>query len=136
MATAQGYGFDFEEYTQSWNESSTLIIQIESIDGVENVSELLKFNVVDGVMIGPYDISGSLGIPGQLDHPDVKDACKKVISACSDAGKSCGTHLVVASSDSVEQAFSEGYTFVVLASDVFVLWKWGASIKDLIEKIR
>lgn len=136
VAPAQGYGFDFEGYTQSWNESSLLIIQIESIQGVENVEDLLNFREVDGAMIGPYDISGSLGVPGQLDHPDVKEACKKVISACERSEKSCGTHLVEPSLDSAENAFSDGYTFVVLASDVFVLWKWGAKMKELIEKIR
>ncbi len=136
VATAQGYGFDFEEYTRFWNESSILIIQIESIQGVENVEELLKFEDVDGIMIGPYDISGSIGVPGQLDHPDVKEACKKVISACQKAGKSCGMHIVEPTDNIVKDAFSDGYTFVVLASDVFVLWKWSASIKDLIEKIR
>jgi|UPI0004B5076C 2,4-dihydroxyhept-2-ene-1,7-dioic acid aldolase len=136
VAPAQGYGFDFEGYTRSWNGSSTLIIQIESIQGVENVEELLNFVEVDGVMIGPYDISGSIGVPGQLDHPDVKEACKKVILACKRSGKSCGTHLVEPSLNIVQNAFSDGYTFVVLASDVFLLWKWGVNMKDLIEKIR
>lgn len=136
VARAQGYGFDFEEYTRSWNESSILIIQIESIQSVENAEELLNFGEVDGAMIGPYDISGSMGVPGQLDHPDVLEACKRVISACQSSGKSCGIHFVEPSLESVQNAFSDGYTFVVLASDLFVLWKWSASMKDLIEKIR
>lgn len=136
VARAQGYGFDFEEYTRSWNESSILIIQIESIQSVENAEELLNFGEVDGAMIGPYDISGSMGAPGQLDHPDVLEACKRVISACQRSGKPCGIHLVEPSLKSVQNAFSDGYTFVVLASDLFVLWKWSASMKDLIEKIR
>jgi 2-keto-3-deoxy-L-rhamnonate aldolase RhmA len=136
VARGQGYGFDFEEYTRSWNETSILIIQIESVQGVENVEELLNYEEVDGAMIGPYDISGSLGVPGQLNHPDVVEACKKMISACQSSGKSCGIHLVEPSLNSVQNAFSEGYTFVVLASDVFLLWKWGASMRDLIEKLR
>lgn len=136
VARAQGYGFDFEEYTRSWNESSILIIQIESVQGVKNAEELLQFEEVDGAMIGPYDISGSMGIPGQLDHPDVLEICKKVISTCKKSGKSCGIHLVDPSLDSVQKAFSDGYTFVVLASDVFLLWKWSAKMKNLIEKIR
>lgn len=136
VSRGQGYGFDFEEYTKSWNESSILIIQIESIQGVENVEELLNFGEVDGAMIGPYDISGSIGVPGQLDHPDVVQACKKVILASKKSGKSCGIHLVEPSLNIVQHAFSDGYTFVVLGSDVFLLWKWSASMKDLIEKIR
>src|SRR5205823_2090686 len=65
VARAQGYGFDFEKYTAEWNSRSVILIQIESIRGVENVSELLGHDAIDGVMIGPYDLSGSLGIPGQ-----------------------------------------------------------------------
>lgn len=136
VARGQGYGFDFEEYARSWNDSSILVIQIESIQGVENVEELLNFGEVDGVMIGPYDISGSIGIPGQLDHPDVKEACKRVISACQRTSKSCGIHLVEPSLEIVQNAFSDGYTFVVLASDVFLMWKWASKMKDLIKKIR
>ena len=66
VGRGQGYGFDYEKYTRSWNESSILIIQIESIQGIENVEKLLNFVEVDGAMIGPYDISGSMGVPGQL----------------------------------------------------------------------
>ena len=76
---AQNYGFDFEDYIKSWNDSSIFMIQIESIEAVENIEELLQLENLDGVMIGPYDISGSLGVPGQLDHHLVVEASKKVI---------------------------------------------------------
>ena len=53
------------------------MIQIESIKGVENIDEILSFDEIDGVMVGPYDIS-DLGVPGQLSHPDVIKASKKL----------------------------------------------------------
>ena len=56
--------------------------QIESLEGVKNIDEILSFDQIDGVMIGPYDISGSLGVPGELNHPKVVEASKKVIKAC------------------------------------------------------
>lgn len=62
---AQAYGFDFDEYIQNWNRTSTFLLQVESIKGVENIEELLDFDEVDGVMIGPLDIAGSLGVPGK-----------------------------------------------------------------------
>jgi len=61
---AQHYGFDFHEYITNWNASSIFMIQVESIAGVENINDLIAFDEVDGVMIGPLDISGSLGVPG------------------------------------------------------------------------
>src|SRR5262249_46378217 len=94
VSRAQGYGFDFDRYTASWNKRSSLIIQIESIQAVEAIDDLLKTPAVDAVMTGPYDMSGSLGIPGQLDHPRVTEACARVIESCRRLGKGCGTQLV------------------------------------------
>jgi 2-keto-3-deoxy-L-rhamnonate aldolase RhmA len=136
IARAQGYGHDFEEYTSNWNDSSSLIIQIESISAVENIEKLLQFEEVDGAMVGPYDISGSLGIPGQIDHQKVKDAGKQVVDACHKFGKSCGTQDIDPTSESVQAALDSGYTFVVLASDVFILWKWGERMKKVVTDCR
>ena len=136
VARAQGYGFDFDEYVATWNARSTILIQIESIAGVEAADQLLAADAVDGVMIGPYDISGSLGIPGQLSHPRVTQACEQVIAACRRRKKACGTQIVEPNADNVAQAFQDGYTFVVLASDVFLLWKWSERMRKLTETVR
>jgi len=136
IARAQGYGFDFDEYTENWNASSSLIVQIESVQGVEHIDKILSYDEIDGAMVGPYDLSGSLGIPGQLDHPRVVEAGKKVISACSKYGKACGTQVVEPDMESVRNAISAGYTFIVLASDVFLLWKWSEKMGYIINEMR
>lgn len=136
VARAQGYGMGFEEYVSTWNERSTILLQIESITGVEALPELLAYEAVDGVMIGPYDISGSLGIPGELDHPRVTEACGCVIEACRRLRKACGTQIIEPTETAVAAAFEQGYTFVVLASDVFVLWKWGERMRTLVKTLR
>lgn len=136
IARGQGYGFDFDKYIKNWNELSSLIVQIESIQGVENIEKILSYEEIDGAMIGPYDLSGSLGIPGQLDSPLVTEAAKKVINACAVAGKACGTQIVEPDGKNIEEAFSAGYTFVVLASDIFILWKWAERIKPLINQLQ
>lgn len=136
IARAQGYGFDFDEYVTTWNESSTIIIQIESVDGVNAVQELLGDETVDGVMVGPYDLSGSFGIPGQLADARVGEACNRVIEACRRYGKACGTHIIEPTEQNVREAFGSGYTFVALASDVFVLWKWSDRIRTLVKVLR
>ncbi|MBF0119183.1 MAG: 4-hydroxy-2-oxovalerate aldolase [Desulfobacterales bacterium] len=133
---AQGYGFDFDSYVKGWNESSTFIIQVESINAVQNINELISFEDVDSVMVGPYDISGSLGVPGQLKHPDVIKASKRVIDACARKGKSCGTQLAEATEENVKQLFDLGYTYAILSSDLFVLWKWAESMKTLIHSMK
>ena len=131
VARAQGYGTDFDAYVSSWNERSTILIQIESVQAVEAVEELLGFEAVDGVMIGPYDISGSMGMPGALSHPRVAEACARVVDACRRRRKACGTQDIEPTPESVSAAFELGYTFVVLASDVFILWKWSERMRRL-----
>lgn len=131
---AQGYGFDFDDYTSNWNNSSIFMIQVESIEAVDKIDEILAFDEIDGVMIGPYDISGSLGVPGQLDHPKVIEASKKVIEACEKYGKSCGTQLNDPNTNSVDELFNLGYTFAILGSDLFVLWKWAEQMKNIMLK--
>lgn len=132
VARAQGYGFDFDRYTRTWNTRSAIIIQIESIKGVEAAEDLLANEAIDGAMIGPYDLSGSLGIPGQLSDLRVGDACARVVEACRSHSKACGTQLLEPTEEGVTASFHAGYTFVVLASDVFVLWKWSDRMRTLV----
>ena len=133
---AHGYGFDFEDYINSWNASSIIMLQIESMEAVRNIDQLLSFNEVDGVMIGPYDMSGSLGVPGQVNHPKVMEACQIVIEACKRHNKGCGTQLSDPNTQSINEIFDIGYTFVFLGSDLFVLWKWADNISNVIKKIK
>jgi len=133
---AHGYGFDFERYISTWNDSGLFVIQIESITAVENIDALLTINGLDAVMIGPYDISGSLDVPGETDHPKVREAGRRVIDACERAGISCMTQVADVTADAVKDAFDQGYTSVVMGSDLFILWKWAEAMRDIMEKHR
>jgi len=133
---AHSYGFDFDNYISNWNDSSIIIAQIESIDAVNNIDSILSSGHLDGVMVGPYDISGSLGVPGQTQHPDVSRASKIVINACKDRGISCGTQIADCNSNTVSKAIDAGYNFVILSSDLFVLWNWSASMNSLISSLK
>ena len=133
---AQGYGFDFDAYTRDWNVSSSLMIQIESVQGVQNIDEILAFSEVDAVMIGPLDLAGSLGVPGQTNHPKVLEASKIVIESCRKKGISCGTQLSSVSKSSVDHMFDLGYTYIILGSDLFVLYEWSRQMHDLIHSIK
>ena len=133
---AHDYGFSLNEYFTTWNESGSFIIQVESIEAVNNIDDLLSFDEVDGVMIGPMDLSGSLGIPGQTNHPDVIEASKRVIKACKKYKKSCGTQLSDTSDKAIEDLFYLGYTFAILGSDLFVLWRWAEEMKVIMDKLK
>ncbi len=136
VARAHGYGFDFDSYVSGWNESAPFIIQIETVQGVENIEKLIAYDAVDGIMIGPYDLSGSLGVPGQPSHPRVLEACEQVVRACQKFGKSCGTQIADVNHAAVDAALKKGYTFVILSSDLFVLWKWSEQMKGILGQLK
>ncbi|MBI4125596.1 MAG: 4-hydroxy-2-oxovalerate aldolase [Deltaproteobacteria bacterium] len=137
VARAQGHGARFDEYISAWNAKSVLIIQIESIQAVENIDRLLDNEQVDGVMIGPYDISGSLGIPGKLIDPKVLQAGERVLAACARRGKACGTQITeLPDEKKIKEAIDRGYTVIVLASDVFLMWRWSEQMRGLIARVR
>ncbi len=133
---AQSYGSNFDKYVNEWNEKSVLIPQIESKKAVENIDLILDQPEVDGIMIGPYDLSGSLGVPGQKFHPLVKEAELKVIASCKKKGISCGTQISEFSSPLVKQALSMGYTFIIASSDLFVLNNWAQGAADIMKEFR
>lgn len=134
VSRGQGYGFDFAQYTGTWNDSSIMIALIETIAAVEKIEEILSYKQLDGVMVGPYDISGSLGIPGQVEHKKVIEAAERIVRACKRRKISCGMQIVQPDAGKVKKAVDAGYTFIILSSDVFLLWKWAESMKELTSK--
>ena len=133
---AHGYGKNFTSYVENWNSESIYIAQIENKEAVRNIEPILKSNDLDAVMIGPYDMSGSLGVPGETQHPLVLEAEKVVIDACQKAGKSCGTQIADFNQSNVETALAKGYTFVIASSDLFILNNWADEAEQVISTFK
>ena len=133
---AHGYGSTFNDYISDWNRMSVYISQIESVGGLSNIESILKNPDLDGVMIGPYDMSGSLGVPGQISHKKMLDAEKTIIEACRSANKSCGTQISDFSPKNVEIALDKGYTFIIASSDLFVLNSWAERAGQIMNSYR
>jgi 2-dehydro-3-deoxyglucarate aldolase len=131
---AHGYGSTFDKYLGEWNSRSIYIAQIESITAVKNIDSIISNPDLDGVMVGPYDMSGSLGVPGQTQHPKMLEAEKRVIEACEQAGKSCGTQIADFSQANIEIALAKGYTFIIASSDLFILNSWAENAGKLISR--
>ena len=106
---AHGYGFDFDDYTQSWNDSGVFIAQVETITAVDNIHSIVNTPGLDAIMIGPYDIAGSLSVPGETNHPKVREAARHVVEACTNAGISCMTQIADVNKAALEDAFDQGY---------------------------
>ncbi len=136
LARAQGYGIDFDEYVNCANADTLLLLQIEHIDAVNNIDEILSVPGIDGTYIGPYDLSMSLGIPGQLNHPDVIKAKNKVLEATIKKGLVAGIHCVhsdTAYNDS-KLAIEQGYRFIAIGTDILFLGNSARSVYAEINK--
>jgi 2-keto-3-deoxy-L-rhamnonate aldolase RhmA len=114
---ANEFGGMFDDYARAANETHVLIAQIEHIEAVGAASRILDVEGIDGVMIGPYDLAGSMGLVGQPGHPDVLAAADRVLEACRTKGKAAGYHVVAADPAAALPFLARGYRFVALGVD-------------------
>jgi 2-dehydro-3-deoxyglucarate aldolase len=121
IARAHDYGRKFKEHVKRSNDDVLVVVQIEHIDAVKNVEGIFSVPGVDAYMIGPYDMSGSLGIPGQLDHPRVVEAKARVLKAGIGKRIVPGIHLVHPTEEQIAEALRLGYRFIALSSDILML---------------
>ena len=121
LARAQGYGSNFEQYNEWVNQESIVIVQVEHIKAVENLEAILSTEGVDGFIVGPYDLSGSLGIPGQFDHELMIEAMSKIQTFMSSSSKIPGYHVVEPDVDQLQQRVREGYRFLAYSVDIRML---------------
>jgi len=118
---AQEFGSKFEKYKDVVNQESLVVVQVENIKAVENIEEILSVKGIDGLFIGPYDLSCSLGVPGKLDHPSVRKARNKFINAARERGVIAGIHVVYPSLKELKRRIEEGYKFIAYSTDAIVL---------------
>lgn len=115
------WGVEFDSYSARANDEVTVVVMIESIEAADNIDAILAVDGLDGVLIGPYDMSGSCGVPGETGSEKVQAACRKVLEACERAGKTAGMHVVIPTEESVAKAVSDGFTFLPLGVDTVFL---------------
>lgn len=122
LARAQGYGTEFERYKE-WNgRESIVIVQIENIMAVNAIESILSVEGVDGFIVGPYDLSASLGIPGQFNHPlfiEAMEIIQKFMKQSSHV--SSGFHVVPPDLKLLREKAREGYSFIAYSLDSLLL---------------
>jgi 2-keto-3-deoxy-L-rhamnonate aldolase RhmA len=114
---AQGYGRTFEEYKVWLEQESIVIVQIEHIYGVRKLEEILNVRGVDGFIVGPYDLSASLGVPGDFMHPVVADALQEVENIAKESDKWSGYHIVHPDQNELMEKIERGYDFIAYGVD-------------------
>ena len=121
LARAQGYGTAFQKYREWLDTKAVVIVQIEHIDSVNNLEDILSAPGVDGYFIGPYDLSASMNLPGQFDHPDVTAAIERIRQVGSSLGKPGGIHIVEPDIVQLEKYIKESFKFIAYSVDTRML---------------
>lgn len=117
LSRAQGYGLEFNEYRRWLGKKGVVVAIIEHIDAINNLEEILSVEGIDATMIGPYDLSGSMGFPGEFERPDVKAAINKYMKVCKSMKKSAGLHLVEPEGALLNQKIKAGFRFIAFGVD-------------------
>jgi 4-hydroxy-2-oxoheptanedioate aldolase len=107
-----GFGRSKTEYLKDANNEVMVIVLIESKQGVEHAEEILSVEGVDACMIGTSDLSMSLGVPGQVDHPSVRSAYETVLSLGLRLGKPVG--VIVRDGESPKKYFEQGISMAYI----------------------
>jgi 2-dehydro-3-deoxyglucarate aldolase len=119
IARAHGFGMQFQECLSRANDEITVVVQAEHIDSVENIESIVAVPGIDAVLIGPYDLSASLGKLGQLNDPQVLQAIDRVTEACLAAGVRLG--IFGLSAEAVKPYIERGYSLVIAGVDTVML---------------
>lgn len=118
---SNAWGADFDHYAKHANDEIAVVVMIESRQAVENIDAIMAVDGVDAAFIGPYDMSGSYGCPGQTDSDVIQAACMQVVDACDRAGKSAGLHVVIPTERAIERAIADGFTMIAVGADIIYL---------------
>jgi 2-dehydro-3-deoxyglucarate aldolase len=130
---AQGFGRTFEEYKRWLSEESVIIVQIEHIDAVHDIDAIFQVKGIDGYLIGPYDLSGSMGKPGALTDKDVEAAVRKVIVAGKKHNLTAGYHSVPVDPGLARKRIRQGFRFLGFSLDSVFL---GHAAADAVARVR
>ena len=131
LARAHKYGASFKEYVDNANKDILVMIQCEHKDAVKNFDDILKVKGIDSVFIGPYDLSASMGLTGQISHPDVQASINLVKEKCRRAGMPYGIYS--SGTDDMILEIKTGCTFLLTGVDSNMLLN---SYYDLLKKLK
>lgn len=131
---AQKYGRGFDQYKKWLSTQSIVIVQIEHIDAVNQIEEIFSVDDIDAFLVGPYDLSGSMGKPGALHDPKVEEAVKKVLEAGKRHKITAGYHSVPSDPREAIKRREQGFKFLGFSLDGIFLSDAARTAMSVIKK--
>ena len=130
ITRAHGYGMTFSEYVAHANSDLILMAQVEHHEGVRNIDSILDIKGINVIFIGPYDLSASMGLTGQVTHPDVLEAISKVKEKCRASGMPYG--FFGSQPESLVREAGDGCRYLLCGIDNVII---SSAYKDLSDRL-
>jgi 2-keto-3-deoxy-L-rhamnonate aldolase RhmA len=131
LARAHGYGTDLQGYLKRTNAKVVVVIQAEHILAVQNIEALAAVEGIDAILVGPYDLSTSMGLVGQVEHPEVQAAIEHVRQVCQAQGMPLG--IFTTSTERAVELKTQGYSLLAVSTDALLV---SQAVKGIIQKLR
>ena len=132
MPRASGYGlFPIMDYLQRENEETMIVAHCENTIGLENLDAIAAVPGIDVIFLGPFDMSQSMGIPGQVTHPRIEAAAERVLALCAKHGKVPG--IFVGTAEAAIARRKQGFRYLPIGMECTII---GKAFKDLVEKAK
>ena len=132
LARAQGYGNKFKEYMKWQEENIKLVVQIENIKAINNLDKIFSSGKIDSFLIGPYDLSCSLGIPGEFNNKIYKQNVNKILLKAKKYKINKGIHVIEPNINDLKKVLRQDFSFIAYSLDIRMLDEKAREIKNLI----
>ena len=120
FSRANLFGKNFEDYRKE-AQAPLIVAMIEHISAVDSLREILDVDGLDAILIGPYDLSASMGLTAQFDHSDFCKAIELIRSLADEMSIPVGVHIVEPSPGQLQKRLDEGYRFISYSIDAVFL---------------
>jgi 2-dehydro-3-deoxyglucarate aldolase len=118
---ASDHGRNFAAYYAAHNRNVLVVVMLEHVEAVRRADEILATPGIDAALIGPYDLSASMGLAGQVDHPQMVAAQQTILDACRRQGVAAGIHVVSNDTAVLQGRIEAGYQFIACGLDTLFI---------------
>lgn len=132
MPRAADYGlYPIMDYFEKANNETMIIAHCENITALENLEDIAKIPGIDVIFLGPFDMSQSMGIPGQVTHQKIEEAAQRVLDICKKYDKVPGIFAVTA--ENAKSRIEQGFRYVPIGMDCTLI---GSAFKEIVNKVK
>ena len=133
IGRAHGYGLNFQDYVTNANDETAIILQAENTEAVQNIDDIVRVPGVDAILVGPYDLSASMGKMGRVQDEQVQSAIAEVMEACREAGLPLG--IFADAAESAATYIQQGFSLIAVSTDCLLMARAARAELEAIKQV-